>query len=327
MDIIVTGSIAYDYLMRFPGRFTDHLMREKLDQVSLSFLVDDMTKHWGGNAANIAYSLALFGLHPKVMGTVGRDFGDYRLWLERAGVDCSTVRQIDDVFTASFFANTDLDNNQIASFYSGAMAYARNYTHRRRVRRHARHGRHLAQRPAGDDQPRRRMPPARDSLRRRPQPAGAAADGDELRQLIEGAYMLVVNAYEAEMISQQDRAVAATTCATRSRSWSSRTASSGSRIYTNGDEIDVPVFAPDRDQRPDRRRRCLPLRAADRAGAWAAAQAGGRDGRAVRDLRAGTGRHAEPSLHAGRIRRALPHPVRRRRACSTACSKPCADRR
>ena len=68
MDIIVTGSIAYDYLMRFPGRFTDHLMREKLDQVSLSFLVDDMTKHWGGNAANIAYTLALFGLHPKVMG-------------------------------------------------------------------------------------------------------------------------------------------------------------------------------------------------------------------------------------------------------------------
>src|SRR5689334_9966593 len=81
MNIIVTGSIAYDYLMRFPGRFTDHLMREKLDQVSLSFLVEDMSKHWGGNAANIAYSLALFGLRPKVMGTVGRDFGDYRLWL------------------------------------------------------------------------------------------------------------------------------------------------------------------------------------------------------------------------------------------------------
>ena len=78
MDIIVTGSIAYDYLMRFPGRFTDHLIKESLHQVSLSFLVDDMTRHWGGVAANISYSLALFGLQPKLMGTVGRDFEDLR---------------------------------------------------------------------------------------------------------------------------------------------------------------------------------------------------------------------------------------------------------
>ena len=83
-----------DYLMRFPGRFIEHLMQEKLEQVSLSFLVDDMSKHWGGNAANIAYSMALFGLNPKVMGTVGRDFGDYRSWLERAGVDCGVMRYL-----------------------------------------------------------------------------------------------------------------------------------------------------------------------------------------------------------------------------------------
>src|SRR5215468_1502721 len=97
MDIIVTGSIAYDYLMRFPGRFADQLIADQLHQISLSFLVEDMTKHWGGVAANIAYTMALLGLRPKLMGTVGRDFPDYRDWLEHAGVDTSTVRQINEV--------------------------------------------------------------------------------------------------------------------------------------------------------------------------------------------------------------------------------------
>src|SRR5215207_7200673 len=94
MNVIVTGSIAYDYLMRFPGHFAEHIILDQLHQVSLSFLVDDMTKHWGGVAANIAYSMALLGLRPKLMATAGRDFGDYRDWLERAGVDTSTVRQL-----------------------------------------------------------------------------------------------------------------------------------------------------------------------------------------------------------------------------------------
>ena len=140
MDIIVTGSIAYDYLMRFPGRFADHFIADQLHQISLSFLVEEMTKHWGGIAANIAYTLALLGLRAKLMGTVGRDFGDYREWLERAGVDTSTVREIKDVFTASFFANTDLENNQIASFYSGAMAYAKDYSLADAYNDNTRHG-------------------------------------------------------------------------------------------------------------------------------------------------------------------------------------------
>lgn len=243
MNIIVTGSIAYDYLMRFPGRFTDHLMREKLDQVSLSFLVDDMSKHWGGNAANIAYSLALFGLHPKVMGTVGRDFGDYRLWLERVGVDCSTVRQIDDVFTASFFANTDLDNNQIASFYSGAMAYAKNYK--------------IADVYDGKpdlvvispNDPQAMMNIANECRQRGirfvadPSQQVPRLNGDELRQAIEGAYLLVVNSYESEMITNKTglslrdlRDQCELVVVTNGKA--------GSTIYTNGDAIDVPVFPP-----------------------------------------------------------------------------------
>lgn len=125
MNIVITGSIAYDYLMRFPGNFLDHVKPDKLQKLSLSFLVDDMVKRRGGCAPNIAYTLALLGEHPTVMGTAGQDFEEYRVWLEAHGVDTSAVKVIPDVFTASFFATTDEALNQIASFYTGAMAYAR----------------------------------------------------------------------------------------------------------------------------------------------------------------------------------------------------------
>src|SRR6186997_1696233 len=124
MKLIVTGSIAFDYLMSFPGKFTEHLLPEHFSRVSLSFLVDSMDKRRGGCAPNIAYSLALLGERPMLMGTAGQDFGDYRRWLDAAGVDTTLVKEIQDKFTASFFCNTDQANNQIASFYTGAMAHA-----------------------------------------------------------------------------------------------------------------------------------------------------------------------------------------------------------
>ena len=124
MSIIITGSIAFDYLMSFPGRFTEHFLPEHMDRVSLSFLVDSMDKRRGGCAPNIAYTLSLLGETPRLMGTAGQDFGDYREWLEAAGVDTSLVKVVDGKFTASFFCSTDRDSNQIASFYTGAMANA-----------------------------------------------------------------------------------------------------------------------------------------------------------------------------------------------------------
>jgi adenosine kinase len=124
MKIVVTGSIAYDYLMSFPGKFTEHFLPEHMNRVSLSFLVDTMDKRRGGCAPNIAYTLALLGERPLLMATAGEDFGEYRTWLEAAGVDTSLVKQIDGKFCASFFCSTDVDNNQIASFYTGAMADA-----------------------------------------------------------------------------------------------------------------------------------------------------------------------------------------------------------
>jgi adenosine kinase len=124
MSIIVTGSVAFDYLMSFPGRFRDHILPEQLHHVSLSFLVDSMRKERGGCAPNIAYTLALLGERPTVMATVGQDFDEYRAWLEKVGVDTSAIVEVEDEFTSSFFVNSDQDNNQIASFYIGAMGKA-----------------------------------------------------------------------------------------------------------------------------------------------------------------------------------------------------------
>ena len=124
MKLIVTGSIAYDYLMSFPGKFTEHFLPDHMDRISLSFLVDSMDKRRGGCAPNIAYTLALLGERPVLMATAGEDFGEYREWLQSAGIDTSHVKQVAGKFTASFFCSTDQNNNQIASFYTGAMADA-----------------------------------------------------------------------------------------------------------------------------------------------------------------------------------------------------------
>src|SRR4030042_5978407 len=124
MDILLTGSVAYDYLMTFPGLFSEQILPERLTSISLSFLVDSMAKARGGIAPNIAYTLSLLGERPRVMATVGEDFGDYRSWLETHGIDTSLMKVVDGEFTASFFATTDQGSAPIASFYPGAMAYS-----------------------------------------------------------------------------------------------------------------------------------------------------------------------------------------------------------
>lgn len=241
MDVIVTGSIAYDYLMRFPGKFAEYIIPERLHQISLSFLVEDMTKHWGGVAANIAFNMAMLGLKPKLFGTVGRDFSDYRAWLEGAGVDTSLVKQIDDVFTASFFANTDLDNNQIASFYTGAMAYAKNYL-------------------IGDvydgtpdlviispNDPTAMCNIAEECRKRNikfiydPSQQVPRLTGEELYRDMQGAFAMVVNAYEAEIICKKTEQ----TIDDLRRKLDILVITQGklgSHIYTNGEKLEIPTF-------------------------------------------------------------------------------------
>ncbi len=126
MTIAVTGSIATDHLMRFPGRFSEQLLAEHLQKVSLSFLVDDLVVHRGGVAGNMAYAIGVLGGDPVLVGAAGVDFTDYREWLESAGVNCGSVLISDTQHTARFVCTTDLDMAQIASFYPGAMSHARN---------------------------------------------------------------------------------------------------------------------------------------------------------------------------------------------------------
>ena len=126
MTIAVTGSIATDHLMRFPGKFSEQLLAEHLQKVSLSFLVDDLVVHRGGVAGNMAYAIGVLGGSAVLVGAAGIDFTDYREWLESAGVDCGGVLISDTAHTARFVCTTDVDMAQIASFYPGAMSQARN---------------------------------------------------------------------------------------------------------------------------------------------------------------------------------------------------------
>ncbi|BCN84271.1 carbohydrate kinase family protein [Rhodococcus hoagii] len=125
MTIAVTGSIATDHLMRFPGRFAEQLLADQLAHISLSFLVDDLVIRRGGVGGNIAYAMGVLGGSPLLVGAAGVDFAEYRTWLESNGVDCSAVRVSDSAYTARFVCTTDEDMAQIASFYPGAMSEAR----------------------------------------------------------------------------------------------------------------------------------------------------------------------------------------------------------
>ncbi len=125
MSIVVTGSLAYDYIMNFPGYFRDHILADKAHLLSVSFLVESMRRMRGGVAGNIAYNLALLGERPRVMATAGQDFRDYREWMEQQGIDTSAIVEIEGEYTASCFINTDLSNNQIVAFAPAAMTRSR----------------------------------------------------------------------------------------------------------------------------------------------------------------------------------------------------------
>ena len=124
MSIVVTGSIAFDNIMDFPGAFKDHILPDKVHMLSVSFLVDSLKKQRGGAAANAAYNLTLLGEQPTLLAAVGGDFAAYATELEACGVDLSPVRVYEDEFTACAFITTDRHDNQITGFYPGAMRHA-----------------------------------------------------------------------------------------------------------------------------------------------------------------------------------------------------------
>ena len=124
MDILVTGSLGYDYIMDFPGRFADRIMPDKIHSLSLSFLVDTLHKQFGGTAGNIAYTLQLLGEYPHIIAPAGNDFSPYLIFLKRHHMDISGITVHRDIPTSSYFVITDQNDNQIGSFFIGALKYA-----------------------------------------------------------------------------------------------------------------------------------------------------------------------------------------------------------
>jgi adenosine kinase len=123
-SVVISASLAYDYIMTFPGSFKDHILPDKVHVLSVSFLFDSLRRMRGGIAGNIAYNLALLGERPLVVGAGGPDFAEYRAAFDALGIDTGLVLDVDDLLTGSSFMTTDLDNNQIAGFYPGASAHA-----------------------------------------------------------------------------------------------------------------------------------------------------------------------------------------------------------
>ncbi|MFZ2504366.1 MAG: carbohydrate kinase family protein [Nocardioides sp.] len=205
MSLLITGSIATDHLMSFPGKFADSLVLDALDKVSLSFLVDDLEVRRGGCAANMAFGLGMLGLRPVLVGAVGEDFIDYRAWLDRHNVDCKSVHVSQTRHTARFVCTTDETMAQIASFYTGAMKEAREIelkpiTDRVGVPDYV---------LIGPNDPEAMLRHTQECRTRGyrfvadPSQQLARGDGETVRNLVDGADILISNEYESSLILQK----------------------------------------------------------------------------------------------------------------------------
>lgn len=251
MAVLITGSIATDHLMSFPGRFADSLVADKLDKVSLSFLVEELQVRRGGVAPNIAFGMGCLGLNPVLVGAVGPDFADYESWLQRHGVDTRGVHVSDTHHTARFICTTDSEQNQIASFYPGAMSEARNIELHPVVEavgeadvvligandpgamlRHSEECRFRGYPFAAD-----------------PSQQLARMEGPEIMPLIEGATYLFTNEYESALIEQKTGRSAADIAAMVEIRVTTLGAD-GARIERRG-EAPVTISVPPEERRAD----------------------------------------------------------------------------
>lgn len=205
MSIVVTGSIATDHLMVFPGKFREQLVDGELDRISLSFLVDDLDIRRGGVAANICFGLGCLGLQPVLVGAAGCDFAEYRSWLADHGVDTGSVRVSHSRHTARFLCTTDSEQNQIASFYSGAMEEAADIELAPIVGRLER----LDWVVVSPNNPAAMLRHTRECRDRGypfvadPSQQLARLAGEEIRELIDGASYLFANSYERRLLEQK----------------------------------------------------------------------------------------------------------------------------
>lgn len=248
MQVVVTGSIAYDYIMSFPGKFSDHLLPDQLHNISVSFLVDSMQRLRGGVAPNIAYTNSLLGGKPKIMAAAGKDFEEYQRWLEDQGVDTSGIVIFSEDYCASFFVNTDQDNNQIASFYTGAMSHAKRLCFSENAP-----DAELAIISPNDPTAMTAYVQECKSLEipyiYDPSQQIIRLSGSDLLTGITGCYLLTVNEYELSMILEKTR-MNHEELLEKAGGLLVTLGDSGSRIYIEDRNIDIPVVAPERIVEP-----------------------------------------------------------------------------
>jgi adenosine kinase len=205
VTIVVTGSIATDHLMKFPGKFSEQLLADHLQKVSLSFLVDDLVMHRGGVAGNMAFAIGVLGGDVALVGAAGKDFDEYRGWLSEHGVDCDNVLISDSAYTARFVCTTDEDMAQIASFYPGAMSESRNIKLADVVSR----TKSIDLVIVGADDPDAMFLHTEEcralglAFAADPSQQLARLSGEEIRKLIDGATYLFTNDYEWDLLLQK----------------------------------------------------------------------------------------------------------------------------
>jgi adenosine kinase len=237
MSALICGSIAYDNIMVFPGRFKEHILPDQIHILNVSFLVPTMRRSFGGCAGNIAYNLKLLGGEGAPMATVGHDFAIYRARMEQLGVDLRYVSTIAGEFTAQCFITTDLDDNQITAFHPGAM----NFSHTQRVPDDAGVTLGLV------------SPDGRDGMIQHAQQFADAGipfifdpgqglpmfDGEDLKSFIDKASYVTVNDYEGQLLCERT-GLSFGEIATRVKALIVTRGGEGSHIYAGGHRIDVP---------------------------------------------------------------------------------------
>ena len=242
MHTLICGSIAYDTIMVFPGRFKEQILPEQLHILNVAFLVPDMRREFGGCAGNIAYSLHLLGGKPLIMATVGDDYQPYQYRLDRSGIRQTHIRKVADTFTAQAFITTDLDDNQITAFHPGAM----NHSHLN----HVGDAKDVAigiVAPDGRDgmlQHAREFHEAGIPFIFDPGQGLPMFNGDELRTFIRQADYLSVNDYEASVL-QEKTGEKLETLAKNLKGLIVTRGAKGSLIFSGGRMVEIPCATPD----------------------------------------------------------------------------------
>lgn len=242
MSALISGSLAYDMIMRFPGDFADHILPEQIHSLSVAFMVTELRREYGGCAGNIAYTLKLLGDEALPVAAAGADFAPYAQWLDEQGIARTYILELDDIFTAQAFINTDDQGNQITAFYPGAMGRAHEQTLPK-----------IADADIGIV-----APDGREAMIQRAEEFAAAGvpflfdpgqglpmfDGSELETFMKQATWLAMNDYEAGVLREKTR-LDLEEVAERVEALVVTRGAEGSIVYTDGTEIHIPAVLTD----------------------------------------------------------------------------------